>query len=90
MVQFGSFTPTPMVSGVTVTRDGTPVDVCFYDGTTYTNSDAAAQTSARSGLAGRAALVIVPKAVLTPGAMYHVELTADGQPLAWSFTVACS
>jgi hypothetical protein len=88
-VQFGSFVPTPAVSDVTLTRDGAPVPVCVFDGNTYTNPNAAAQATGRSGLAARAAVVILPQDVLVPGSTYAVQMTADGAPLAWSFTVAC-
>ena len=90
IVQFGLGTATPAIAATSLTRDGTPLEHCVYDGTTYTNPDAASQASGRSGLASRAAVVIIPKVVLTPGATYRMELTAGGQPLAWSFSVDCS
>jgi hypothetical protein len=89
IVQFGNGGPTPTIGPISLTRDGTPLEHCSYDGTTYTNPDPGAQASGRSGLASRAALVVVPRPVLTEGATYRVELTAGGQPLAWSFTVDC-
>jgi hypothetical protein len=89
-VQFGSFTPTPTVAAVVLTRNGTPVEACAYDGDTYTTSDPTTQATGRNVLGSRAAVVIIPKAVLTSGATYQVSFTADGQPLSWSFTVDCS
>ena len=90
LVQFGSFTPMPVIADVVLARNGTPVEACAYDGDTYTTTDPATQATARNVLGSRAALVIMPRAVFTAGATYQVSLTAGGQPLAWSFTVACS
>lgn len=89
IVQFGSSEPTPAIADVVLTRDGTPVPVCVFDGTNYVNSEPAFQASGRSVLAGRGAVVLMPRDVLVAGSTYGVQLTADGLPLAWSFTVAC-
>jgi uncharacterized protein YkwD len=89
IVQFDASAPVPALGPSSLTRDGVALEHCVYDGTSYTNPDPGIQASARSTLAGRAAVVIIPKAVLTAGATYRMELTAGGQPLDWSFSVDC-
>lgn len=84
----------PGFSGTTVTAHsletgGTPVEHCVFDGGTYTNPDAGLQSTGRSGLAGRDAVVILPKAPLARGATYQAALTVNGETIAWSFTVDC-
>ncbi|HEV7731064.1 MAG TPA: CAP domain-containing protein [Candidatus Binatia bacterium] len=84
----------PGFSGTTVTahalsRGGTPVEHCVFDGTTYTNPDPAAQSSGRNVLGARDAVVIMAKEPLVKGAGYEASLVVNGQTLAWSFTVDC-
>ncbi len=84
----------PGFGGTTVTahslsRGGTPVEHCVFDGGTYTNPDAASQSSGRNVLGGRDAVVIMPKDPLAKGGTYDASLEVNGQTIAWSFTVDC-
>lgn len=84
----------PGFSGTTVSahalsRGGTPVEHCVFDGGTYTNPDAAAQASGRNVLGGRDAVVMMAKDPLVKGGSYAASLEVNGQTIAWSFTVDC-
>ena len=90
IIQFGSGTPTPLITDIMLTHDGTALSLCAYDANSYTNGDAASQANARNVLANRSAVVIMPKAPFTAGATYRVDMTVDGVPRSWTFTVNCS
>jgi len=79
----------PAVTDHTVTRNGVAVDHCVFDETTYTNPDAQAQLLGRAVLGPRHAIVILPRAVLKPGA-YDASITTGGTTIAWHFTVTCA
>jgi uncharacterized protein YkwD len=90
IVQFGSGTPTPLITDIMLTHDGTALSLCAYDANSYSNPDAASQANARNVLANRSAVVIMPKAPFTAGATYRVDMTVDGVSRSWTFTVNCS
>jgi len=79
---------TPSVTAHTLTRNGVAVDHCLFDETSYANPDGGQQALGRNVLAGRHAIVMLPRAVLKPGA-YAASVTTGGQTIAWSFTVTC-
>lgn len=90
IVQLGSnLSVAPTVSGSTLTRDGAALEHCLFDGNTYTNTDAASQASVRSSLGIRGAVVILPRAPFRRGTQYTASITADGQPVTWTFTHDC-
>jgi hypothetical protein len=68
--------------------NGTPVPICEMDGTNYTAnpSQSAWQGIARSILDTRGAVVLLPRDPLANGT-YTVEITVNGKPYNWSFTV---
>ena len=78
---------TPSVTAHTLTRDGTSLDHCAFDETSYANPDANAQSTGRAVLGGRHAVVIVPKQALEKGATYQASITSGGQTTTWSFSV---
>ena len=79
-------TTTPDVTGHTLSRNGTGVESCVFDGTDYENPDQDTEDLGRAVLGGRNAIVLMPKAPLLSGATYDVSITSNGQPYAWSFT----
>lgn len=84
----------PGFSGTTVTahsltRDGTAVEHCVFDGSTYANPDPAMQSAGRSVLGGRDAVVMMAKDPLAKGATYQASVTVNGEQIDWSFTVDC-
>src|SRR6185295_14253810 len=81
MVQLAS---TPKVSSVTVVKDGLRLDRCVFDETTYENDDADIRALGREVLAGRHAVVIMPREPLTAGT-YQVTLISGGETHTWAF-----
>jgi uncharacterized protein YkwD len=84
----------PGFTGTTVTdhaltRDGSPVEHCVFDGSTYTNPDPIMQSSGRNVLGARDAVVVMAKDPLAKGATYQASVTVNGETIAWSFTVDC-
>jgi hypothetical protein len=70
------------------TEDGRVLEHCAFDASTYTNPDAAAQQWGRNILKGFGGVVLIPRAPLTPGRRYAVDLRVSGQNFRWSFSVA--
>jgi uncharacterized protein YkwD len=66
--------------------NGSPIESCGIDSTTYVNPDPQAEQRGRDILNAFGAVVVVPRAPLAPG-KYDVSITADGQPYSWSFTI---
>jgi uncharacterized protein YkwD len=85
-LQIGSGSLTPSVSAHSFRRDGTSLEHCLFDETSYINPDASAQSLARSILNSRDAIVLIPRQPLTSATTYTVSITANGQVHTWSFT----
>jgi hypothetical protein len=76
------------VSSNTLTENGSPIETCAYDATTYANPDGYQQSRSRELLHNYGAVVVIPKNPLQPGHLYTVSIVADSQPYTWSFSVA--
>lgn len=87
LLQLGGGSVTPSVTAHSLTQNGTPVEHCLFDETSYTNPDGGSQSLARSILGSRDAIVIMPRSPLTVGATYTVSVTSNGQTHTWDFTV---
>ncbi len=85
-LQLGTGSITPSVASATLTNGGANLPVCVFTETTYTNPEASQQSLGRSVLASRDAIVMIPKAPLTPGS-YTVSITSNGTTHTWSFTI---
>ena len=76
----------------TLTRQGSLVESCVYDETSYTNPNPDDQTLGRQVLAGRHQVVVVPRAPLVSGSTYAVSVASmDAGTMApdgasWSFS----
>jgi FHA domain-containing protein/cysteine-rich secretory family protein len=70
-----------------LSRNGVSVASCAFDASSYRSSDAVAKQRVKSQLAHFAAIVMVPKEPLVPGATYRVKITASGQNFSWWFAV---
>ena len=68
-------------------RGDQPVTACAFDATSYKSKDPVALDRVRKQLAHFAAIVMVPKDPLTPGALYTVKIVAAGQTFRWWFGV---
>lgn len=84
-VLMGPGDQTPSVTGAALTVDGTPVDTCVFDETTYFNLDAQQQAIGRRILDARDSIVILPRNPLVPDKTYTVGLAVNGTTLTWSF-----
>jgi hypothetical protein len=80
----------PAIEGHSFRQGDEPLRHCVFDGSTYTNSVRSEQDLARSILAGRNAVVLIPKEPLLPGRTYTASITSAGVETTWSFTVSSS
>ena len=81
---------TPTVTDHRLLRDGSPVDHCVFDETTFTHPDPYQQWLGRAVLDSRDAVVVIPREPLPPGTRYTVSLTINGQTYTWTFSVAAT
>lgn len=70
-----------------LSRNGTAVASCAFDASSYKSADPIALERVRKQLEHFAAIVMVPKEPLVPGATYSVKITASGQTFSWWFAV---
>lgn len=87
IIQFGPGDEDPVVAASSLSVDGQPLEHCVFSESTYRNPDLAEQDLGRSVLAARDAVVLVPRAPLTPGARYTASITVGGRDYVWSFGV---
>ena len=85
-LQIGGSAPAGLES-FSLTRNGTTVTSCAFDAASYKSADPVAQDRVRKELAQFAAIVVVPKEPLVPGATYTVNIKAGGQNFSWWFAV---
>jgi uncharacterized protein YkwD len=90
ILQLGSGDRTPNLGEHAFKQGATRLEHCIFDETSYTNPDGDAQSLGRNLLAGRDAVVLIPRNPLTPGKTYTVSITADGDTYTWSFRVSTS
>ena len=76
------------VSSSSLSDDGSPIDTCAFDATSYANADGYAQTAARTVLHAYGAVVVIPKNPLQAGHQYAVSIVADSQTYNWTFSIA--
>jgi hypothetical protein len=88
ILQIGPGNLTPSVTAHSFIQGTTALEHCVFDETNYTNPDSSTQNTGRNILNSRDAIVLIPRAPLTPGATYTVSITANGQMYAWSFVVS--
>jgi uncharacterized protein YkwD len=62
------------------------IEACAFDGGTYSNPDPGTQRMARRELNSFGAIVMLPRAPLTPG-IYRASITTGGHNYSWSFSV---
>jgi uncharacterized protein YkwD len=87
IAQFGTGRANPIVAASAFLRDGQPAEHCVYTEHTYANSHETEQAFGRAVLAGRDAVVLVPKAPLVQGSIYSASLTVNGVEHVWAFTI---
>jgi hypothetical protein len=77
-----------VVSGYSFSQGGTALESCVLTEATYSNPDPAWQNLGRAILNERDAVIMIPRAPLTPGASYTVSITANSRTFTWTFSVA--
>lgn len=88
MMMIGNGDKTPIVTESRILRDGiTDVDFCYFTELSYQNPDFYAQLTGRSILDQRDAIVVIPRYPLIGGSTYQVQLTVNGEPYSWEFSV---
>ena len=87
IIQFGPGDQDPVVAASSLSADGQSLEHCIFSESTYRNPDLAQQELGRSVLAPRDAVVLVPRAPLTPGVRYTASITVGGRNYVWSFGV---
>ena len=76
------------VSSNSLSENGTQIETCAFDATSYANPDGFQQTQARERLHDYGAVVVIPKDPLQPGHQYTITVVADSQSYNWSFSIA--
>lgn len=90
-LQVGSGGSSPKVTSYWLKKgDGTSLESCVFDETSYTNPDAYSQQIGRAILGSRDAIVLMPKQPLQLHTWYTVSITSNGIPYTWSFITANS
>lgn len=88
ILQAGPGNVIPVVTGSSFAQGASLLTHCVFDQTNYVNSNSSYQSLVRSILAARSAVILIPRAPLTPGATYNASLTVNAQTYSWSFSVA--
>lgn len=84
-LQIGPGNVTPNVTASSFMSGGTDLEYCLFTETTYNGEE---QSLARNILGSRDAIVLLPRAPLSPGTTYDVLITANGTTHSWSFSAA--
>jgi hypothetical protein len=91
-LSLGSFVPVKLeafdVERIAANGAAEKMDACGFDPSTYVNSEAFGQAAGRGVLSVSGTVVVIPRRALERGATYKVEVTVNGQPYAWQFSVA--
>jgi len=85
-LQIGAMT-SETIRQFSLTRNGAAVESCAFDASSYKSADQVAYQRVTKQLAHFAAIVMVPKEPLVPGATYAVKIVASGQTYSWWFAV---
>ncbi|MBE2221532.1 MAG: hypothetical protein IAF02_08330 [Anaerolineae bacterium] len=85
VLQLGDGSKTPRVTSHRVIMGDIVLESCMFYESNYVNSDPYAQSTGRTILDERDAVVVMPRLPLEMGKTYTVEIIADGRPYIWSF-----
>ncbi len=85
IIQFAS---TPVVTETHFHKGTQELQHAYFTETTYTNPDPSSQSLGRAVLAGRHAVILIPRYPLEKGATYTVELTVNGSTHSCTFSTA--
>jgi cysteine-rich secretory family protein len=88
IVQLGSGADVPHVAGSWISDGERLIEHCVFDQGTYRNRNAAGQRLARSILAARNAIVLIPREPLQPGVKYRAIVDANDRRIDWTFSIS--
>ncbi len=87
-LQIGDGSQIPGVTAYSFLQGSTPLELCVFDETSYTNPNGQLQDLGRNVLGARDAIIIMPRSPLASGTQYTVSITTNGQTYTWSFTTS--
>jgi hypothetical protein len=87
IVQLGSGTAVPHVTGSWLGEGERWLDHCVFDEGTYRNHDRVQQRLGRRILAARNAIILIPREPLRSGSSYRAVVQVNGQQIDWTFAV---
>jgi hypothetical protein len=87
LVQLGSGTEQPHVTGSWILEGERLLDHCLFDEGTYKNRDGFQQRLGRSILAARNAIVLIPREPLRRGSSYRAVVEVNGKQIDWTFAI---
>ncbi|MCO5183889.1 MAG: CAP domain-containing protein [Anaerolineae bacterium] len=91
ILMLGGHNQPPIVTEHRVTTaDGTELEHCLFDETSYVNENSYQQQVGRGILDKHNAIVIMTEYPLQVGETYHVEVSVDGKLYEWSFSTVNS
>lgn len=88
ILQAGPGELTPVVNSHAFKQGSQKLESCVFSEATYANPNSYEKGLARSILAERDAIVLIPRHPLTPGVDYTVSITVNGENYIWSFKVS--
>ena len=86
-MQLGSGDLVPQVTASWIVEEGRLLEHCVFGEGTYRNRNAGQQRLARSILAARDAVVLIPREPLRPGSSYRAVVEVDGRLIDWTFAI---
>jgi hypothetical protein len=90
MLQLGAGDVTPNVIAFSLKAGASSKPACIFDETNYVNPNGSTQSTGRSILDSRDAVIIIPRDPLVSGQEYTVSVTANGTVTEWRFTAVGS
>jgi hypothetical protein len=87
IVQLGPDAAPAHVTGSWITEGERLLEHCVFDEDTYRNRDGIQKTLARSILAARNAIVLIPREPLRSGSSYRAVIMVNGRQIDWTFAV---
>ena len=88
IVQLGAGDLVPQVTASWIVEEGRLLEHCVFGEGTYRNRNAGQQRLARSILAARDAVVLIPREPLRPGSSYRAVVEVDGRLIDWTFAIS--
>lgn len=85
-LQIGPGSETPTVTNHSLMLNGSILESCVFDETTYTHPDGGEQSVGRVILNVRDAIVLLPRKPLQVGQTYDVSITVNGVAYSWQFS----